>query len=80
MTKAEKPNPCQCGCQDVWCVVDYGAWHIECAECNRHTGPYLDVDNAVRAWNLGTDIREPGSVKADFRGNQRLGAATERRF
>lgn len=59
----DEPNPCQCGCEDVWCVVDCGLWAVECDGCGRHTGPYYDRDNAVRAWNCGHDVRELQGVK-----------------
>lgn len=51
------PKPCECG-HEAWCVVDSGAWFVECSVCGRHTGPYIDVDNAVRAWNYGQDVHE----------------------
>lgn len=76
MSKKDLPKPCACGCDEVWCVVDYGAWHIECADCCRHTGPYYDLDNAVRAWNLGSDVREAGSTKGDARWSTQPGRRT----
>lgn len=82
MAKIKRPQPCECGCKDVWCVVDYGVWHIECAQCCRHTGPYYEVDNAISAWNSGTDVREPDSTKGDLRGGEQVRAmgAKGRRF
>lgn len=52
---------CECG-HEAWCVVDCGAWYVECSSCGRHTGPYLDVDNAVMAWNYGQDVRDAQSA------------------
>lgn len=82
MTKAEKPKPCACGCEDVWCVIDCGMFHIECAACNRHTGSYWHGETAVQMWNNDVDIREAGSVKADMRGAEQVRAmgAKGRRF
>ena len=54
---------CECG-HEAWCVVDCGTWHVECSKCGRHTGPYIDVDDAVMAWNYGQDVSDGTSAAA----------------
>ena len=51
------PQLCGCG-HEAWLVHDSGACFVECSSCGRHTGPYVDADNAVYAWNYNHDVHE----------------------
>ena len=44
-------KPCVCGCTDIYHVIDGNTTHIECAECNRHTRPFFNEEDAEAMWN-----------------------------
>ena len=51
-------KPCTCGCADIFHVIDGSTTHIECAECNRHTRPFFNEEDAERAWNNDNVVKE----------------------
>lgn len=53
-----KLKPCECGCTDIFHVWDGGAVFIECAQCNRHTRPFFDEEEAERRWNINDVVKK----------------------
>ena len=51
-------KPCECGCTDIFHVWDGGAVFIECAQCNRHTRPFFDEEEAERRWNIDDVVKK----------------------
>ena len=54
----KKLKPCTCGCTDIFHVWDSGAVFIECAECNRHTRPFFNEEDAEFDWNHDRVVKE----------------------